>query len=345
MSNHAFGSGPYIRRPPWAFPWNDMDQVAVQRDVWMSTGWTSMKLLVTTLALVAAGCGQPTDPAPVDAGTRESSSPREEHESPDDDHGGKGLGFDRPPPVTVDNGTEAIKLEAWTFCYDSGCADGAPPEDPPDVGSPEEIFVRFSLEDWSFQASFEAAGVECSRIQSTRLETTGDGFVLRPIGHAGTYDVTLFGRGSGDLFVTFRWTTPTDGPLPEPEARAAILADHDGRVDSYGVELSISNLAETPKRAAATITVEAENGESHTFEAEPTRQKCLPEGSLYWDGPDDEGLAAAELGDGSGTFTYTIELVLDGERHVATAQWPEDTIKGNEPSVHLEFSPPLPALE
>ena len=37
--------------------------------------------------------------------------------------------------------------------------------------------------------------------------------------------MTLFGRGNGDLFVTFRWTTPSDGPMPVPEARLAVLAD------------------------------------------------------------------------------------------------------------------------
>jgi hypothetical protein len=91
-------------------------------------------------------------------------------------------------------------------------------------------------------------------VQEVPLEATGgEEFVLRPAGFASTYDVTLFGRGNGDLFVTFRWTTPTDGPLPVPEARLAVLAGHDGRVDSYGVELEVINLARTPKRASATI--------------------------------------------------------------------------------------------
>lgn len=58
------------------------------------------------------------------------------------------------------------------------------------------------------------------------LEATDDGaLLLRPAGHAGTYDVTLFGKGDGDLFVTFRWTTPSDGTLSPPEARLAVLAD------------------------------------------------------------------------------------------------------------------------
>lgn len=74
------------------------------------------------------------------------------------------------------------------------------------------------------------------------------GFVLRPAGRAGTYDVTLFGRGNGDLFTDFRWTTTTDGPLARPSARLAVLADHDGQVDSYGIELELVNLAAPPGR-------------------------------------------------------------------------------------------------
>lgn len=47
------------------------------------------------------------------------------------------------------------------------------------------------------------------------------------------------------------------------------------------------------------------------------RGRCFPEGTVYWDGPDDEGLAGAGLGDRP--FTYGVELVLDGERYVASA--------------------------
>lgn len=288
-------------------------------------------------ALFAEACGsRPDDHTDVHG---DGSGPAgDEHAAPPD--------LEAPPPVTIRFGDDFAELRPWSWCYGNGCADGAPPEDPIDVGSPDEVLVEYPLSGWTFSASFRPAGDECGqRVQEARLEPTEGGFLLEPVGFAGTYDVELFGRGDGDLATTFRWTTPLDGPLPKPEARAAILADHDGRVDSYGVELSVSNLAETPQRASATITVESEDGESHTFEAKPTRLRCIPHGSLYWDGPDDEGLAAAKLGDGSGSFTYTVELLLDGERYVATARWPEDIIEGNEPSVSLEFEPPLPALE
>jgi hypothetical protein len=112
--------------------------------------------------------------------------------------------------------------------------------------------------------------------------------------------------------------------------------------DSYGIELALDNLAETPEQSAATITVEAANGKSLTFEAELARSGCRPEGSLYWDGPDDMGRRATELG--QGPFRYKVELRLDGKRYVAQATWPADEIRGNEPSVSLDFRPPLPSL-
>jgi hypothetical protein len=237
----------------------------------------------------------------------------------------------------------SIDLQPYTYCYGNVCADGFSPAEPPDMGNAGEILVEFPLTGWTFTALFQPAGDECGRMQEMPLEPTGDGqLVLRPAGYAGTYDVTLFGNGDGDLFVTFRWTTPRDGPLPRPEARLAVLADHDGRVDSYGVELELTNLASDPRKASATITVRAETGDAVTFDATRGRQECLPEGTVYWDGPDDQGLAAAALG--GEAFTYEVELVLDGVRHFATATWPADVIVGNEPSVTLDFTPDLPAL-
>jgi hypothetical protein len=302
-----------------------------------------MRLRSATVALAGllllAGCGGAAGPDPQVAaspGTTTTAPPPTEPSPPSDLEG--------PPPVIVRFLDESVSLQAWTYCYRDTCADGMPPADPPDAGNPEEVVIEFPLPGWSFTASFQPAGKECGRVQDVPLEPAGDGrFVLRPAGHSGAYDVTLFGRGNGDLFTTFRWTTPVDGPLAIPQARLAVLAGLDGRVDSYGVELELTNLARTPRQASARITIRSAEGEAVTFDAKQSRLRCLPEGTVYWDGPDEEGLAAAALGERP--FTYTVELVLDGARFVATATWPADEIAGNEPSVPLDFTPDLPALE
>ncbi len=293
-------------------------------------------LAIAALSLLLTACaGAASNRGRAGAPTIPTLSPSEHDNAPGN--------LQAPPPVTLRFFEQSIELHPWTYCYGSGCADGVPPRDPPHVGDPEEVLVQFPLSGWSFKASFTPAGEKCGRRHDARLEPRGDGeFVLQPAGYANTYDVTLFGRGNGDLVVTFRWTTPTDGPLAVPEARLSVLADHDGQVDSYGVELEVTNLARTPRRVAATITVTSREGESLAFRARRSRRGCWPEGTVYWDGPDDKGLAAARLG--KPPFTYKVELLLDGTRYVATATWPDDEIKGYQPSVALDFTPDLPAL-
>lgn len=293
-------------------------------------GPASVALAALVVGLTA--CGSPFMQVP-DAGR----SP-----GPERDPAADGPQFDTPPPVTVRAGGKSFALEAWTYCYDTGCADGMPPVDPPDLGQAPRVDVEFPLNGWTFEAEFVPVGDACPRRHSVPVDRTGEGtYVVVPAGHADTYDVTLFGRGNGDLFVTFRWTTPTDGPMPVPHARLAVLADHDGAVDSYGVELELSDLAATPQRAEAQVTVTAANGEALTFDA--TRAPgCFAEGTIYWDGPAQAGLAAAQLG--PAPFTYEVIVTLDGAPHTATATWPADELDGNEPSVSLDFAPPLPAL-
>jgi hypothetical protein len=93
------------------------------------------------------------------------------------------------------------------------CADYLPPTDPPHIGDPDTVMVEFPLSGWSFIATFAPSDENCVRAQRVQLDASGLGlFVLKPVGQADTYDVTLFGRGDGDLVVTFRWTTPQDGP-------------------------------------------------------------------------------------------------------------------------------------
>lgn len=294
-------------------------------------------VLIVFVALQAMELPRPTaDVDPASTPTPSESSPAEDEEvstRPGD--------LDSPPPVTIKAGDRITELSAWSYCYNNGCVSGAPPDDPPSIGSPQEVVVNFPDEEWSFTATFTPADDECGRQQQVRLERTPEGeFLLHPAGHAGAYDVTLFGRGDGSLSVTFRWFTPADGPLPEPEGRAAIITDQSGHPYSYGVEVELVNLAETPDQASATVTVEAADGDSITFEAERAIGRCLPDGTAYWEGPDAKGTEAADLG--SAPFDYTIDFVLDGSRYVGTGTWPADEIRGNEPSISLEFSPQFP---
>jgi hypothetical protein len=280
-----------------------------------------------------------TGPSAHTAETSPSPEPPSPYPSPDPKLPGA------PPPVTVHFLDRSIELHAHTYCYLDGCVDGGPRRPLTDVGTPAFVTVEFPLDGWTFTAFFTRAGDDCARIQSTALSPNADGtFTLRPIGFADDYNVSLFGEAprGGDLSVAFRWTTPTDGPLPEPRAYLALLSNDDP-VTSYGVELHVSNLESTPSSARARITVRASNGREITFWAKAADQPfCLPEGTVSWDGPDGKGSAAAALGDPP--FTYAVELFLDGNRYVATATWPADEVKGEEPGVLLDFVPALPAL-
>lgn len=303
----------------------------------VSTKRVAASVLVSFGILATACAGVETDASVRPEGNDPASA------NPESRQGDDGP-LEAPPDVTIHYDGKSADLRPWTYCYKNGCADGSPPGDPVDVGSPEEVLVEYPLDEWDFRASFRPAGEECGRVQTAKLEETGEGdFVVRPLGYAGTYDVTLTGRGDGDLFVTFRWTTPEDGPLPKPRAYVGVLADNDGDVDSYGVELSISNMETTPDDARATITVTSSEGNTLMFDATKRRRRCVPEGSLSWNGPNDKGLAAAELG--SPPFEYEVVLRLDGKRYRARATWPDDQIPWLKPYTTLRFRPKLPALK
>jgi hypothetical protein len=122
-------------------------------------------------------------------------------------------GRDEPPPVTIRFGDQSLELTAWAYCFEDVCVDDLPPAAPPRIGDPGMVVVEFPLPEWSFRATFVPADKSCERAQRVQLDTIGLGlFALKPVGHADTYDVTLFGHGDGDLVVTFRWKTPRDGP-------------------------------------------------------------------------------------------------------------------------------------
>lgn len=306
---------------------------------------------LTAVLLLAAGCGTtPPTAEPESPATEPSADTPPQAEEPEAPgkpeveglRGGSGPTLDEPPEVTVRSDTRTLNLDAYSYCYGNVCADGFPTEAPADIGEASEVLIGFPERGWAFQATFEQVGERCARQQTVELEAVDDdSWVLQPHGPTGTYDVTLFGRGEGDLATVFRWTTPSDGPLTTPAARLALVAGDAGRPDSYGVELVLENLAQTPDDATATITTTAANGETFAFTPARADGRCWAEGTVYWDGPDAAGRRAADLG--PAPFTYRVGVVLDGQRHVATATWPGDEIEGNEPSVALTFEPALPA--
>jgi hypothetical protein len=313
-----------------------------------------MRFLLTALAatVLLTGCGTAggtTATEPTSSSPSSSSSPAPEGTSEPSDRPEPGLpevvpwdGEGWAPPLTLDLDGTRVPLKPWTACYATGCYDGMPPEELHDVGTREEVPFSFPDSGWSFEATFRAVGPGCSRAITVPVQKTGDRtFAVHPAGPAGTWDVDVFGRGEGDVITTFRWTTSARGEMPEPDGYLGVVADHDGRPDSYGVELSLNDLATHPREAVAVVTVTAANGESLTLEPMRPEGTCYHEGHVFFRGSEAQGDRAAALG--PAPFRYDVGLTLDGVQHAATAVWPRDQIKGLAPYASLTFDPPLPA--
>ena len=178
-------------------------------------------------------------------------------------------GIEAPPPFRVRADDQEIVLRPYAFCFRNGCADGAPTH-VVSVGSPAEVHVFVPVDGWDLEATVTTGDVQCGRRQTVRPDGADGWYVLRPVGRAGDQRVDLFARGDGgDMIAAFDWRTTADGALPEPEAVTALIADHDGRPDSYGVELTLSNLASTPESATARVTVTAANGSATDLRRAP----------------------------------------------------------------------------
>jgi hypothetical protein len=330
----------------------DEDRTAADRPVWRRHAFGLATGVAAAVALVAAtsavvlsvggfwasptpnGAGQPVDPVGVPTGVPANPTVTITHGVR---HSGD---IEQPPPFRVRFGGTELHLNPHTYCYGNGCVDGFD-NDPPSVGSPDELFVFVPVPAFD-QLTVQqlAGGGPCGRAVDAEVTPLGGHWWrVRPRGPAAEYQVSLFASGRGDMIASLRWTTPSDQSLPDPSARLALIADHDGVPDSYGLELQVVNLATSPTEYSATITVTAGNGRSLTFDAIPSATRCTGAGELNFDGPDSEAARAAGLGDFP--FTIRVELVLDGVRHVATATYPDDEIEGNEPWVVLRFTPPL----
>jgi hypothetical protein len=241
------------------------------------------------------------------------------------------------PTFAVHGDGNPFTLRAWTFCNDDGCADGMPPDNPPSVGSPKSVAVRFSEPDWTLTAEFQARDDDCSRVYAVPLTPVADGeWVLEPAGPAGTYDVTLGAHGNpyGDAVATFRWTTRIRGTMPVPAAQ--LLTEY--------FELHVSNLATTPKKGSLTVTVTAADGKTTVVRPEQSR----PEGvGVTCTAPGRIDFYAANPGTrpdlGAPPLRYDVRLILDGTEHRASAVLRDAKNDGHE-YVDLVFTPPLPAF-
>lgn len=235
--------------------------------------------------------------------------------------------------------------------HGGSCSDGQPPVDPPDVGPAEQVTVSLPEPGWTFDATFRPADQRCGRQQQVDLDAVpgGDGTsgaTISPVGPAGVYDVDLSGRGSrgNDVNVTFRWTTPVDGPPPVPEASIAVLDERGGQVEGYGISLAVGGLAAAPREASAHVTVTSSQGASLELDPAAEIGSCSSEGSAWFSGTYEQAQQAAALG--SAPFTYDVVLALDGVEHRASATWPRDerSSPDESPDTPLRFTPPLPSV-
>jgi hypothetical protein len=253
---------------------------------------------------------------------------------------GEGFG----PPLTLDLDGERVDLDPWTTCYDKGCADGAPRPPYVDVGQRDAVPFSFPDAGWTFDATFRTGDYgDCPRAITVPVRKTGERtFEVTPAGPPGPWLVDVFGRGpGGDVITTFTWTTREAGALPAPpRGSAAVLADHDGVLDSYGVEIFVQDLGSQPRQASATVTVTSAGGRSVTLTPRWSRE-CDSEGSLSFTASDDQGRRATRLGDGP--FTYDVALTMDGRTYHGLGTWPDGETEDIAPHVPLTWAPPLPA--
>lgn len=266
-----------------------------------------------------------------------------------------------PSPVVLRLADRDVSLRASSGCWNYPPKPGATTtgglcfngwtedEDLQPAGDPDQIDFWFGLPGYTFKAELSGLDGPCPRNERARVIATGDQtFRLDPVGLAGRYRVNLYAKGpQGSASYSFEWQTPVDGPLDRPSAYLGwVSGDEDGtNLISYGIELSISDLPTQPTRATASVTATAANGRSVTVElprGENHVGRCHTLGSVFFAlTSGQQGSTAVALG--PAPFTYTVDLVLDGERYTGTSVWPDDLIKGAHPYTRLTWSPPLAA--
>jgi hypothetical protein len=220
-----------------------------------------------------------------------------------------------------------VSLGAWATCWSdksggaSFCADGVPPEDPPNLGvTSAPIVVSFPMEGWTFTGTFRHPDDSC-RVALAASADEADGHWTLPLtGPAGAYEVDLYGQGpEGDVAVSFAVRSAVDGAIALPRASLDVLADDDGSPRYYGpATLTVGGLGRTPDEG------------------------CMPTGSVALVA--DAGNAVerdvpSEFG--PPPYTFETRLELDGTTYIAISRWPAD-VDETTSSVLPTFEPPLP---
>jgi hypothetical protein len=249
---------------------------------------------------------------------------------------------DTPARVVLRTPERDIELTTWLGCWwdpagDLDCVEEqpAPPDDLPDIGSPDHVDFWFGVKGWTFSATFIQLGAECARSEATRtVHTEGRWFRIDPAGLAGDYRVDLEGSGPHAEFkgvptkMSFVWHTPVDGPVDPPTSRVS---------DS---ELEVHDLGVQPTSATAEVTITDATGETTTRRLPNAVGRCgeRPLGELLFQG-DFVDPAIPELG--PGPYNYQVRLTLDGQTHVGTAS---DSRDPGSSASDVTWSPPLPAF-
>lgn len=263
-----------------------------------------------------------------------------------------GAGIDEAPPVVVSHGQSNLSLDAWTTCWTGGsssyCADGAPPDDPPDLGTiTDEVVVEFPVDGWMFTAVLRHPSKTCGLSLPIELDVAGERrWTLPETGPAGAYEVDVSGRGpEGDVHVTFAMHTTRDGAMPPPTAWLSMFYDHDGTPVLYGPpSLGVEMLAVDTPDASGSIAVEAADGQRTVVGLDPAPEQCLSVGSARlsesgaaYDGTEQDAVSRF----GTPPYAITVELDLDGSTYAAEASHPTD-LDDERSAIQLTFTPALP---
>jgi len=248
-----------------------------------------------------------------------------------------------------------LDLVAYTWCFDSGCADGSPRPPRPATRGEGPLTFSFPLPHWSFGATLRSPGEpkNCERTLQVAVIEKGDGtFEIPAPGPAGRWQVDVGGYGDegGDLFTTFVWTIPTaSASVLEAVAYVGFLGPssvYEGRdLEAYGPTLGVAGLAVEPDQVSADLTVtDPATGSSATYPLRPIDDSCPRDGVVHLEGehPTEE-LELPALGEPP--YDYSLRLVLDGTEYVGTARWPDDLDPPTSNEVLLTWSPPLPAWD